>query len=202
MTVQHDDHETAAAETQDHHDHLGAEMIEEVRHEDDPAHHASLLHDTNTWVTVAFLIVVAIALAVGVPKILGSFLRSRADGVRNQLDEAKSIREEAQRLLADFQKRQREAEEEADGIIDQAKRDAKIMAEEARVKMDEQLTRRRKAAEDRIARAEAQAIAEIRGKTADLAVAAAREIIADRLDSKSQGQMIDRAIADVGSRLH
>ncbi|MEM9234596.1 MAG: F0F1 ATP synthase subunit B [Pseudomonadota bacterium] len=161
-----------------------------------------LLQDTNTWVLLAFLIVMGLALYVGVPRIVGNMLKSRADGVRTQLDEARSLREEAQRLLADFQKRQREAEAEAEGIIEQAKKDAKLMATEARSKMDEQLTRRRKAAEERIARAEAQAIAKIRGRAADLAVTAAGHIIGDRMDQKAQGALIDRAISDVGNRLN
>lgn len=176
-------------------------LLTEVAHEED-LHPTSILHDTNTYVTLAFLIVIAIAVAVGVPKIIGGFFRSRAENVRTQLDEARSLREEAQKMLADFQKRQREAEEEAEGIIEQAKKDAKIMSEDARQKMDEQIARRRKAAEERIARAEAQAIAEVRGKAADLAVAAASTIIADRVDAKAQGALIDKAIADVGTRLN
>ncbi|RFB04886.1 F0F1 ATP synthase subunit B family protein [Parvularcula marina] len=200
MFVQHEE-EHPAQET--HGDHPGEELIEAVQHEDDPAaHDVPLLEDTSLWVLVAFLIVVGIALYAGVPKIVGGMFKKRADGVREQLDEARSLREEAQRMLADFQKRQREAEAEAEGIIDQAKRDAKIMAQEARTKMDEQLARRRKAAEERIARAEAQAISEIRGKTADLAVAAASSIIKDRMDTSAQSALIDKAIADVGNRLN
>lgn len=199
MTLQHDEHQVPAEQ----HGHELAETLEaEIQHEDDAAHSVSLLHDTNTWVLFAFLIVLGIALWQGVPRLIANFFKTRADTVRTQLDEARSLREEAQRLLADYQKRQREAESEAEGIIEQAKRDAKIMAQEARTKIDEQLTRRRKAAEDRIARAEAQAIAEIRGKTADLAVAAASQIIGDRMDTNAQAALIDRAISDVGTKLN
>ena len=161
-----------------------------------------LIEDTNLWVLVAFLIVMGIALWAGVPKIVAGMLQKRAHEVRTQLDEAKSIKEEAQRLLADYQKRQREAEDEAKSIIEQAKADAKILSQEARAKLDEQLARRKKAAEDRIARAEAQAIAEMRSKTADLAVAAAREIISGRVDDKAQSALIDKSIADVRGRLN
>lgn len=187
--------------TTEHGEPLGEALIEEVSHEDD-GHQTGLIHDTNTWVLLAFVIVLGIAIMAGVPKLIGGFFRKRADDVRGQLDEARSLREEAQKLLADYQKRQREAEEEAKGLIDQAKRDAKIMAEEARQKMDEQIARRRKAAEDRIARAEAQAIAEIRGKAADLAVAAAGHIISERMDPTAQSALIDRAISEVGTRLN
>jgi F-type H+-transporting ATPase subunit b len=158
--------------------------------------------DTNFWVLLAFLIIVFVAFRQGLHKMAGSFFTNRASTVRNQLDEARSLREDAQRILADYQKRQREAEDEAQGIIDQAKRDAKLMATEARQKLDEQLARRRKAAEERISRAEAQAIAEMRGKTADLAVAAAREIIAGRVDDRAQTALIDKSIANVRGRLN
>lgn len=170
-------------------------------HHDDVAH-GSILDDTNTWVLVSFLIVVGLLLWQNVPKLISKFFADRATTVRTQLDEARTLREEAQRLLADYQKRQREAEDEADAIVEQARRDAKLMTAEAREKMNEQLTRRRKAAEERIARAEAQAIAEIRGKTADLSVAAAKEIIGTSLDGKSQGALVDTAISDLRGRLN
>lgn len=162
----------------------------------------SLTQDTNFWVLIAFLIVVGIFLWQGVPGLISGFFKSRADTVRNQLDEARTIREEAQRMLADFQKRQREAEDEAVGIIEQAKRDAKLMEQDAQRKLEETVERRRIAAEDRIKRAEAQAIADIRGKTADLAVAAAREIISGRVDDNAQTALIDRSIDDIRGRLN
>lgn len=161
----------------------------------------SLLDDTSLWVLVAFLIVMGIAVAAGLPRIASSFFADRADTVRRQLDEARSLREEAQRMLAEYQKRQRDAEEEAQGIIEQAKADAKIMAAEARAKLDDQLTRRRQAAEERIARAEAQAINEMRGKAADLAIEAARDIISTRVDDRSQASLIDKAVGDLRSQI-
>lgn len=156
---------------------------------------------TNLWVLVAFLVVLGIFLWQSVHKRITGALTSRAEDIRTQLDEARNLREEAQRLLASYQKRQREAEEEAAAIVDQAKADAKVMLADARKAIEEQTERRSKAAHDRIARAEAQAIADIRGQTADLAVSAARRIIADRMDPAAAQAYNDKAIADVGSRL-
>jgi F-type H+-transporting ATPase subunit b len=155
--------------------------------------------DTNLWVLVAFLIVLGILFWQGVHKRIARGLRTRSEGIQAQLDEARTLREEAQQLLAQYQKRQREAEEEAKGIIEQAKADAKIMKNESRQLLDEQIARRRKAAEERIARAEAQAIASVRGEAASLAVAAAREIIADRASDRKS---VDSAIAAVGRQLN
>ena len=162
----------------------------------------SLMQDTATWVLLAFVIVVGILIWQRIPKMIAGGLDSRADKIRTQLEEARSLREEAQRLLADYQKRQREAEDEAKGIIAQAREDAKIIAAEARTKLEEQLARRQQAALDRIARAEAQALADMRRKTTDLAVAAAREIITGRMDERAQGALVDKAISDLSGRLN
>ena len=161
-----------------------------------------LLHDATFWVFVGFLIVVGILIWQGVGKRVSGFLGARASLISTQLDEARSIREEAQRLLADYQKRQREAEGEAESIIALAKADAKAMTAEARAKLEDQVIRRTKAAQERIARAEAQALAEVRAQTADLAIAAAREIIKSRTDGAAQKHLLDRAIADVRGKLN
>ena len=165
-------------------------------------HHGAWYEDTNLWVLVAFLIVLGILASQGVFKKLGGALSARAEGIRGQLDEARSLREEAQALLADYQKRQREAEEEADAIIEQAKADAKALTAEANRKAEASLARRTQAAEDRIRRAEAQAVADVRGEAAAISVAAAREIIASRVDERSKRALTDRAIAEVGQRLN
>ncbi|MBB4658753.1 F0F1 ATP synthase subunit B [Parvularcula dongshanensis] len=167
---------------------------------DDHSAHGAWYEDTNLWVLVAFLLVLGLLAWQGVHRKVGGALGARSDRIRGQLDEARSLREEAQRLLAEYQKRQREAEEEAKSIIEQAKDDAKIMTSDARVHLDEQLARRTRAAEDRIARAEAQAIADVRGHAADLAVAAARRIIAEKA-ADGRDPLIDRAISDVAVRL-
>lgn len=162
----------------------------------------SLLEDTSLWVLVGFLIVVSILVWQGVGKKLSAFLDGRAKDIETQLDDARNIREEAQKLLADYQKRQREAEGEAESIIALAKADAKAMTAEAKAKLDEQVQRRTQAAQDRIARAEAQALAEVRAQTADLAIAAAQEIIKSRTDGTAQKALLDRAIADVRGKLN
>jgi len=158
--------------------------------------------DTYLWVLLPFLIVVLLFWRMGVHKTVGGMLDKRGKDIASELEQARVMREEAQELLAKYQRRQREAEEEAQGIIDQAKRDAKRMAEETREKLDEQLERRTKAAEDKIARAEAQAVAEVRNRTADVAVAAAEQIVRDRLDTQAGAALVDRAISNVRDRLN
>ncbi|GGY50144.1 F0F1 ATP synthase subunit B family protein [Parvularcula lutaonensis] len=183
--------------------HSGSELIEELEKEtSEYGHQGDLLQDSNFWVLVGFILVIGIFVWQGVFKKLGGFLSSRAALIQQQLDEARSMREEAQRLLADYQKRQREAESEAEDIIALAKADAKAMAAEAKAKLEEQVARRTQAAHDRIARAEAQAIAEVRAQTADLAIDAAREIIKARTDGSAQKALLDRAISDIRGKLN
>lgn len=180
-----------------------AETAEEIAHEAGVGHEpAGLLQDPAFWVLLAFLLVVGLMARAGVHKMMAKGLDKRAQDIADELDRARALRDEAQELLAKYQRRQREAEDEAAGIIEQAKRDAANIAAEAKSKIEEQLARRAKSAEEKIARAEAQAIAEMRGKTADLAIEAAREIIRSRMDQGSQSALAERAIDELGAKLH
>ncbi|WDI32298.1 F0F1 ATP synthase subunit B [Hyphococcus flavus] len=161
-----------------------------------------LLQDTSFYVLIAFLIVIGVFARAGVHKMIIGGLDKRASKIADEINEARKMREEAQELLAGYQRRQREAEEEAAAIIEAAKKDAKRLAEEARDKIAEQTERRTKAAEDKITRAEAQAISEVRGQTADLAIEAARAIIRERMDGGAQSAFIDREIAGLRDKLN
>ena len=161
-----------------------------------------LLADTSFWVLIAFIVVIGAFVRFGAHKAMASGLDKRANRIADEINEARKMREEAQELLAQYQRRQREAESEAAAIIEQAKKDAKQMAVDARDKLNAQLERRAKAAEEKIARAEAQALAEVRGRAADVAVAAARDIIRERMDSGAQSAFIDKSIAGLRGKLN
>ncbi len=162
----------------------------------------SLFEDTSFWVSLGFVVVVALFAYWGVHKKIADMLDKRAQAIADELDRARALRDEAQEILAKYQRAQREAEDEAADIIEQAKRDARQIAIDAREKIEEQLARRARTAEDKIARAEAQAIAEMRSQTADLAIEAAREIIRTRMDQGAKGALAERAIDELGSKLH
>jgi len=161
-----------------------------------------LLQDPAFWVLIAFAIVLVVFARAGLHKMIASGLDKRAQNIADEINEARKLREEAQELLAQYQRRQREAEAEAAAIIDQAKTDAKHMAAEAREKINEQIARRTKAMEEKIARAEAQAISEVRGATADLAIETARQIIRERMDRGAQSAYVDKAIAELRDKLN
>ncbi len=161
-----------------------------------------LFAETSFWVLLAFLIVIGVFIRAGVHKTMASGLDKRANRIADEINDARKMREEAQELLAQYQRKQREAETEAAAIIEQAKKDAKILAAEARDKINAQMERRAKAAEDKIARAEAQALSEVRGKAADLAISAAREIIRERMDTGAQNAFVEKSIAELRGKLN
>ena len=162
----------------------------------------ALWQDPSLWVGLAFLIVVGLFWKMGVHKSMGASLAKRSQKIADELVQARKLREEAQEILAQYQRRQREAEEEAKGIIEQAKRDAERLAAESRDKINEQIDRRAKAAEEKIARAEAQAIAEVQGQVADLAIETARTIISQRMDQGAQSALVEKAISELRGKLH
>lgn len=129
-------------------------------------------------------------------------LDKRAADIAAELDEARRLREEAQQLLASYQRKQREAMKEAEDIVIQAKAEAEQLAKETRANMEAQVERRTKLAEDKIAQAEAQALADVRSVAADVAIGAARRIIAEKVDASADAKLIEKSIADLASKLH
>lgn len=153
------------------------------------------------WVLISFIGFIAMMIYFGVPGMITKALDARADAIRKELDDARKLREEAQQLLADYQKKSKEAEDEAKSIIDAARREAEALAAETRKSLAEQVARRSKMAEDKIARAEAQALAEVRGSAIDAAMAAAEKILSGRLQG-SGDTLIQQSLADIKGKLN
>jgi len=160
------------------------------------------LAEPEVWVAVGFVLVIAILLYVGVPKMVATMLDARAAGIKAELDEARRLREEAQTLLAGYQKRASEAEREADAIVAEARAEAERYAADASTALGRQIERRAQQAQDKIAQAEAAAMAEIRGLAADAAVAAAEKLIAARLNADKQSALVADSIKSLGAKLN
>ncbi len=129
-------------------------------------------------------------------------LDDRADRIKAELDEARKLRDDAAQLLADYQRKRQEAESEAQGIVAGASAEAERMAADAKAKVEEFVARRTKLAETKIAQAEAQAAAEVRGAAADAAVAAAEKILAQEAKGKLAAELIAKGIEDVRKKLN
>lgn len=160
------------------------------------------LANTDFVVWIAFLIFVGILLYYKVPGTVGKMLDGRADAIKADLDEAKALREEAQSLLASYERKQKEVQEQADRIVSSAKEEATRAAEAAKDDIAKSIERRLASAEEQIASAEASAIKEVRDQAIVVAVGAAEDLIAKQMDAKGANSLIDEAIAAVGEKLH
>lgn len=154
------------------------------------------------WVMIAFLLFMAIIFYFKVPGSIARGLDARAEAIRKELDEARRLREEAAHLLADYQRKSREAEEEAKVIVDQAKREAEAIAAETRKSLAEQVERRTKVAEEKIARAEAQALGEVRTAAVEAAVGAAEAILKSRVSGATANRLTEESIRSLKGKLN
>jgi F-type H+-transporting ATPase subunit b len=154
------------------------------------------------WVAVAFFIFVGIMIYMKVPGMVTKALDDRADAIRKDLDAARKLREEAQDLLADYQAKQRQAETEVQQIIEDARREAEAMKAEGDKALQESLTRRTRIAEEKIARAEAQAVAEVRAIAVEAATAAAERIVKDKVATGLGSTIVDQSIRDLRGKLN
>jgi F-type H+-transporting ATPase subunit b len=154
------------------------------------------------WVLVSFVLFLALLVYYNIPNKVAKALDDRASKIQAELEEARRLREEAQSILADYQRKQRDAEKEAEDIIAMARREAQFYAEESRRTLTESLQRRVKLAEEKIARAEGQAVQDIRSRSVDAAVAAAETLIARELRGKSAEDLVDKSIRDVSTKLN
>ncbi|MFP3944150.1 MAG: ATP F0F1 synthase subunit B, partial [Alphaproteobacteria bacterium] len=154
------------------------------------------------WVAVSLIIFLFVLWYIRAPGMLTKRLDDRARKIREELDNARKLREDAQAVLAQYQRKQRAAEKEAEEIVIRAREEAEHSAEEARKALKEQMERRFRLAEEKIAQAEAQALSEVRRTAANVAVAAARKMIASRLTEADSARLIDNGIDEVGRKLH
>ncbi|WP_341863704.1 F0F1 ATP synthase subunit B [Gymnodinialimonas sp. 57CJ19] len=160
------------------------------------------LGNTDWIVFLGFLLFLAVIFYFGVPKMLMGMLDSRADGIRSELDEARALREEAQTLLASYERKAREVEEQSARIVSEARINAETAAEQAKADIAASITRRLAAAEDQISSAVTKANRSVRDNAAAVAVAAAAEVIAKSTSAADQNKLIDDAIEEVGRQLH
>src|SRR6476659_6970810 len=145
----------------------------------------AIFDNPEFWVLIAFLIFAGMLVSMKVPATVGKALDDRAAGIRKDLDDAARLRKEAEQLLADYQRKAREAEAEAKSIIEAAKREAENLA-----------------AEDKIARAEAQAVSEVRATAVDVAVSAAETLLKAKLAGATATGLVEQSIRDLKGKLN
>ena len=163
---------------------------------------AEFFANPHSWVGIGICIFFGILIWKKVPQAIMGMLDSRAVAISKELNDAKQLREEAAALLDRYKKKQAEAEKEASAILDEAHAEAKRFAAEARAALEVQIERRAKVAEERIAQAESQAIAEMRVLAAETAVKAAEALIMERMSEKLSGELIQSALKEIPGKLN
>lgn len=151
---------------------------------------------------LAFIIFLAVLVYFKVPGMLAKILDDRSLAIKSELEEARALREEAQSLLASYERRNKEVQDQTDRIVAQAKADAEATAEQARIDLSASVERRIIAAEEQIVSAQSKAVKEVRDRAISVAVTAARDVIKNQMTAANANSLIDNAIAEVDAKLH
>jgi F-type H+-transporting ATPase subunit b len=161
-----------------------------------------MLYEPETWVAVAFVILMGVFAYLGVHRTLITALDHRRDRIKAELDDARRLKDEAAKLLADYKARHASAEREAQEIVAGAKAEAERIAAEAKVKLEDFVARRTKTAESKIALAEAQALADVRAAAANAAVTAASTILSQSVKGSIADDLMAKGINEVRAKLN
>ncbi|MBL6958524.1 MAG: F0F1 ATP synthase subunit B [Rhodospirillales bacterium] len=153
------------------------------------------------WVAVAFVILIG-AFGRKVYGIAVEALDKRSAAIQEQIDEATRLREEAQELLATYERKQRDAADDAKEIVERARREAEAIGDQAASALEEQLKRRQQMAEERIAQAENAAVEEVRRQAVEVAIEATRKVLSEQLDAKKADALVEKAIKELPDKLH
>jgi F-type H+-transporting ATPase subunit b len=158
--------------------------------------------DATFFAFVGLILFLVLIAYLKVPGMMAKGLDARADKISNELAEAKRLREEAQHLLAEYQRKRKDAEAEAASIVAAAEREAAMLTAEAKQKTEEYVARRTALSEQKIRQAETDAINAVRSAAVDLAIAAAESVIVSKSDAGSSKALFDNAISEVKTRLN
>lgn len=160
------------------------------------------LNNTNFVVLIAFLVFVGVLVYMGVPGKLTGMLDARAVQIKADLEEARNLREEAKTILASYERKQREVQEQSDRIVAGAREEAMVAAKQAKADLNTAIARRLAAAQDQIASAEASALRQVKERAVSVAVAVAGDVLAKQMTAETAALSIDDAISQVELRLH
>ncbi|MEM6624276.1 MAG: ATP F0F1 synthase subunit B [Pseudomonadota bacterium] len=161
-----------------------------------------ILYNTSFMAAVSLFLFFGILACFGVHKMIGKLLDDRAAKIRADLDEAKQLREDAQEIFAEFERKQKSVTTQAEEIVAHAKAEAEAAAERAKEEIAQSVERRLRAADEQIAMAEATAVKEVRDQAVTIAIAAAAEVLSQKVTDERAAQLVDSAIAEVGGKLH
>ncbi|WOS63521.1 F0F1 ATP synthase subunit B [Sinorhizobium fredii] len=158
--------------------------------------------DATFYALVGLILFFALIAYLKVPGKIAEALDARADKIGNELAEAKRLREEAQSLVAEYQRKRKDAEAEAANIVAAAQREAEMLTAEAKQKTEDYVARRTALSEQKIKQAESDAINAVRTAAVDLAISAAEKVLAAKTDATAQETLFKQALGEVKGRLN
>ena len=161
-----------------------------------------MFEEAETWVAIAFIILMGLFAYLGIHRTVLKALDNRSARIKAELDDARRLKDEAAKVLAEYKTRRASAEREAEEIVTAAKAEAQRIAAEAKVKMEDFVARRTKTAESKIALAEAQAVADVRAAAAEAAVAAASTVLSQSVKGEVADDLLTKGIAEVRQKLN
>ncbi len=161
-----------------------------------------MFEDPETWVAIAFVILMGVFAWLGVHRTMFTALDHRAERIKAELDDARRLKDEAAKVLDEYKARRASAEREAEEIVTNARAEAERIAANARTKMEDFVARRTKTAESKIALAEAQALADVRAAAAEAAVTAATTILSQSVKGQVADDLLAKGIAEVRQKLN
>jgi F-type H+-transporting ATPase subunit b len=160
-----------------------------------------MLNDPTFWVAIAFFVFAGLMIWKARQPVLKG-LDARAERIKTELDEAQRLREEAQKMLAEYKRKQRDVAKEAEDLLANARHEADLLRRQAAADLEQTLARREKAALEKIAQAETQAVLDVRAKAVDIAIAATAKLLSENVDATRDQALLNDAIKNLGSRLH
>ena len=160
------------------------------------------LRNTDFVVLLSFILFIAVLFYFKVPSTISGLLDKRAEGISSEIEEAKALQEEAKKLLAEYERKHKDVQAQADRIVAQAKEDAQRAADQAKEDLKASIARRLTAAEEQIGSAQNSAVKEVRDQAIAVAIAAARDVMAKQMTAADGGKLIDEGIAIVDAKLH
>ena len=160
------------------------------------------LNNTEFVVLIAFIIFIGALVYFGVPRKVTGILDARAVQIKADLEEARSLREEAKTILASYERKQREVQEQSDRIVAGARDEAMAAATKAKADLKTAIARRLASAQDQIASAEASALRQVKERAVSVAVAVAGDVLAKQMTAENVALSIDDATGQVEARLH
>ena len=161
-----------------------------------------IFYNSNFVFLLALILFFAIIVYYGAHKLIFKALDERAKRIRDELDEARRLREEAQKTFAEFERKSREVGTQADEIVEHAKVEAERAGEKAKADLKDSIERRLKAADEQIAMAERDAVREVKDRAVQVAIAAAADVMRERITAQKANALIEQSIESVGKRLN